>query len=108
MYKVFYCCCVVFCCFFERLQLLICITALRRLTAKSSNVEKKLERKSVIHQYSNFDSQVYAPMTRIGVYLDSNSEQYNVKSKFTTTLDGRLYCSHNAAMYSKLYYHRFD
>ncbi len=64
-------------------------SALRRLTAKSSNVEKKLERKSVIHEYSNFDSQVYAPMTRIGVYLDSNSEQYNVKSKFTTTLDGR-------------------
>ncbi len=43
----------------------------------------------MIRQYSNFDSQVYAPMTRIGVYLDSNSEQYNVKSKFTTTLDGK-------------------
>ena len=51
-------------------------------------MEGKLEKRDVIHQYSNFDSQVYAPMTRIGVYLDSGSEQYNVKSKFNTTLDG--------------------
>lgn len=58
------------------------------MTKLSSNVEGKLERKSVINQYSNFDSQVYAPMTRIGVYLDSGSEQYNVKSHLTTTLDG--------------------
>ena len=62
--------------------------ALRKLTEKASNVEGKLKKRDVIHQYSNFDSQVYAPMTRIGVYLDSGSEQYNVKSKFNTTLDG--------------------
>lgn len=43
----------------------------------------------MIEKYSRFDSQVYAPKTRIGVYLDSGSEQYNVKSKFTTTLDGQ-------------------
>ena len=62
--------------------------ALRKLSKKSSNVEGKLERTSVIQQYSNFDSQVYAPMTRIGVYLDSGSEQYTVKNCFRTTLDG--------------------
>ena len=30
-------------------------------------------------------------MTRIGVYLDSGSEQYTVKNWFTTTLDGKRY-----------------
>ena len=65
------------------------IVALRKLSKKSSNVEGKLERETVIQQYTNFDSQVYAPMTRIGVYLDSGSEQYAVKNWFTTTLDGK-------------------
>ena len=63
--------------------------ALRKLSKKSSNVEGKLQRENVIQQYTNFDSQVYAPMTRIGVYLDSGSEQYSVKNWFTTTLDGK-------------------
>lgn len=63
--------------------------ALRNLTKDCSNAEGKLQRQTVVERYSNFDSQVYAPKTRIGVYLDSGSEQYNVKSKFTTSLDGQ-------------------
>lgn len=68
-------------------------TALRKLTEKAAKVECKAEKRNVIQQYSNFDSQVYAPMTRIGVYLDSGSEQYNVKSKLTNTLDGACVCA---------------
>ena len=64
-------------------------TALRKLTQKSANVEGKLEQRNVIKEYTNFDSQVYAPMTRIGMYLDSGSEEYSVKSRFTSTLEGR-------------------
>ena len=64
-------------------------TALRKLTEKTSNVEGKLERRSIIQDYTNFDSQVYAPMTHVGVHQDSGSEQYNVKSRFTSTLDGK-------------------
>ena len=63
-------------------------TALRKVTDKYRNVEGKLERRDIIKEYSNFDSQVYAPMTRIGVYLDSGSEQYNIKSMFTTSIQG--------------------
>lgn len=63
-------------------------TALRKLTQQSTNVEGKLEKRNVIRDYTNFDSQVYAPMTRIGMYLDTGSEQYNVKSRFTNTLEG--------------------
>ena len=54
-------------------------------------MERKFKQRKVIEQYSNFDSQVYAPMTRIGVYLDSGSEQYNVKNRFNTTLEGQYY-----------------
>ena len=64
-------------------------TALRKLTEKTHNVEGKLERRSIIQDYTNFDSQTYAPMTRVGVYLDSGSEQYSIKSQFTSTLDGK-------------------
>jgi hypothetical protein len=63
-----------------------------------SHVEGKFEKRDVIKQYSNFDSQVYAPMTRIGVYLDSGSEQYNVKSKFSTTLNGEPVIPHGAVV----------
>ena len=63
-------------------------TALRKLTAKYRNVEGKLERRSIIQDYTHFDSQVYAPLTRTGVYMDSGSERFSVKSKFTDTLEG--------------------
>ena len=51
-------------------------------------MEGKLEHRNIIQEYTNFNSQVYAPMPRVGVYLDSGSEQYSVKSRFTSTLDG--------------------
>ncbi|XP_064407633.1 cilia- and flagella-associated protein 91-like [Halichondria panicea] len=66
------------------------VKALRKLTQKSANVEGRLEKRQVIRDYTKFDSQVYAPMTRIGMYLDTGSEQYSVKSRFTNTMDGLL------------------
>lgn len=65
-------------------------TALRQLSQKSANVEMRLEKRNIINDYTNSDSNVYAPMTRIGIYLDSGSEEYNVKSQFTSTLEGRI------------------
>ncbi|XP_019855688.1 PREDICTED: protein MAATS1-like, partial [Amphimedon queenslandica] len=66
------------------------IKALRRLTEQRKHVEKKHEKRDIITDYTNFDSQVYAPMTRIGVYLDAGSEQYVVKSQYNTSLNGLL------------------
>ncbi len=63
-------------------------SALRKLTNRCRHVERKLERQNIIQQYTNFDSQVYAPMTRTGVYPDSGSDRFNVKNRFTSTLDG--------------------
>ena len=65
-------------------------SVLRKLSEKHKNVEGKLERRDVIKDYSSYSSQVYAPMTRIGVFLDSNAHQYQVSSHYKDTLYGLL------------------
>ena len=64
--------------------------AIRKLTASRDNVENKLERRDFTKDYVNPDSQTYAPLTRVGVFLDRNSESYNVKSRYLSTYDGLL------------------
>ncbi|XP_071958133.1 cilia- and flagella-associated protein 91-like isoform X2 [Antedon mediterranea] len=66
------------------------IKTIRRLTEKRRTVEGKLERRDVTKTYADYDSQVYAPMTRLGVFLDKGSEQNVVKSKYLTTYQGLL------------------
>lgn len=64
--------------------------AIRKLTASRNNVENILERREITKEYVNPDSQTYAPLTRVGVFLDRNSENYNVKSRYLSTYDGLL------------------
>jgi hypothetical protein len=52
-------------------------------------VEGKLERRDVIQEFSNYGSQTYAPLTRIGMFLDRGSEQFVVKSKHLNTYQGK-------------------
>ncbi|XP_046852918.1 cilia- and flagella-associated protein 91-like [Xenia sp. Carnegie-2017] len=66
------------------------IKAVRKVTEKRKQVEGKLERRDVIKDYSNYDSQTYAPMSRVGVFLDRGSEQYVVKSSYLSTYQGLL------------------
>jgi len=66
------------------------IKALRKLTSKRDNVEGKLSRRDVVNDYSSFASQVYAPQTRVGVFLDRGSELYNVKNRYLNTYEGLL------------------
>lgn len=65
-------------------------TAVRKLKEKRRTVEGKLERREIVQDYSNYDSQTYAPMSRVGVFLDRGSEQYNVKSYHLNTYQGLL------------------
>ncbi len=76
-------------------KVLSCVTvALRKLVEKRKNVEGRKEKRDIIRDYTSFDSQVYAPMTRIGVYLDAGADQYSVKSPYNTTLHGMCqYCT---------------
>ncbi len=51
-------------------------------------MEGKKEKRNIIRDYTKYDSQVYAPMTRIGVYLDGTADKYIVRNSYNTTLHG--------------------
>lgn len=62
--------------------------AVRKLTLKKGKVEGKLERRSLVADYSSFGSQAFAPLTRIGVFVDRLADQYVVKNRYLMTYDG--------------------
>uniref|UniRef100_A0A8C4S2F7 Cilia- and flagella-associated protein 91 n=1 Tax=Erpetoichthys calabaricus TaxID=27687 RepID=A0A8C4S2F7_ERPCA len=66
------------------------IRAIRRITGKMKNVEGKRERHDVIAEYANYGSQIYAPLSRTGLFPDRDSEKYVVKSNFLNTYEGLL------------------
>ncbi|XP_059576481.1 cilia- and flagella-associated protein 91 isoform X2 [Alligator mississippiensis] len=66
------------------------VKAIRRLVARGKNVEGKLERQDVIKDYSDFASQPYGPLSRIGYFPDNHSERFVVKSYFLNTYEGLL------------------
>jgi len=66
------------------------IKAIRKLQKKRKNVDGKLERRDMIKEYTEFGSQVHAPLSRVGVFLDRGSEQYVVKSRYLSTFNGLL------------------
>ena len=51
-------------------------------------MEGKREQASTIQDYTQFDSEVYAPMTRSGLHTDSGPDHFNIKSQLTGTLGG--------------------
>ncbi|NXX91488.1 CFA91 protein, partial [Centropus bengalensis] len=57
-----------------------CAQRLRKLIAKSKNVMGKLERRDIIKDYTDFSSQTYVPLSRIGFFPDNHSERFVVKS----------------------------
>ncbi|XP_065598194.1 cilia- and flagella-associated protein 91 [Cyrtonyx montezumae] len=61
---------------------------LRKLIAKRKNVMGKLERRDIIEEYTNFASQTYAPLSRIGYFPDNHSERYVVKNFYLNTFAG--------------------
>ncbi|KAM4702446.1 cilia- and flagella-associated protein 91 [Discoglossus pictus] len=66
------------------------IKVIRKLTHKMNNVEGKLERRDIVKEYTDFESQTYAPLTRIGYFPDRLSEHYLVKSPFLNSYQGLL------------------
>uniref|UniRef100_A0A8D0B6B2 Cilia- and flagella-associated protein 91 n=1 Tax=Salvator merianae TaxID=96440 RepID=A0A8D0B6B2_SALMN len=66
------------------------IKAIRRLIAKGRNVEGKLERRNVISDYTNYESQPYAPLSRIGYFPDNHADRFIVKNPFLNTYKGLL------------------
>jgi len=68
----------------------VCCVAIRKMIErKKKTVEGRLVRRTITDGYADFGSQAYAPLTRIGVFLDRNSEQYVVKNKYLANYEGR-------------------
>ncbi|XP_056321628.1 cilia- and flagella-associated protein 91 [Danio aesculapii] len=66
------------------------IIAMRKLLAKRKNVEGNLEKRDIIKDYSDYGSQMYAPLARMGQTPDRNSNRSTVKSHFLSTYQGLL------------------
>ncbi|NWI61764.1 CFA91 protein, partial [Calyptomena viridis] len=65
-----------------------CALMLRKLIAKRKNVMGKLERRDIIKEYTDFSSQPYAPLSRIGCFPDKNSDCYVVKNFYLNSFAG--------------------
>jgi hypothetical protein len=66
------------------------IKALRKLDKQRQNVEGKLQRRDVIMDYANYASQTYAPLSRVGVFMDRNADQYAIQSHLLSSYEGLL------------------
>lgn len=64
------------------------IKIIRKLLKKRKAVEGRLERRDIVRDYADPSSQAFAPLTRVGVFLDRGSEQYVVRNRYLTTYDG--------------------
>ncbi|KAI0230091.1 Cilia- and flagella-associated protein 91 [Lamellibrachia satsuma] len=66
------------------------IKAIRKMTIERKTIEGGMHRRDIVSDYSDYSSQVYAPLARIGVFLDRGSEQYVVKSRYLASYQGLL------------------
>ncbi|XP_046515075.1 cilia- and flagella-associated protein 91 isoform X4 [Equus quagga] len=64
------------------------VSAIRKLMGKGKNIEGKLERRNIIKDYSDYASQVYGPLSRLGRFPDNNSEDFVVKNLYLNTYEG--------------------
>ncbi|XP_006905649.1 cilia- and flagella-associated protein 91 [Pteropus alecto] len=64
------------------------VSAIRKLVGKRKNIEGKLERRNIIKDYSDYASQVYGPLSRLGRFPDNNSEDFVVKNHYLNTYEG--------------------
>ncbi|XP_011842591.1 PREDICTED: protein MAATS1 [Mandrillus leucophaeus] len=64
------------------------VSTIRKLVGKGKNIEGKLERRNIIKDYSDYASQVYGPLSRLGCFPDNNSEDFVVKNYYLNTYEG--------------------
>ncbi|KAI5106848.1 cilia- and flagella-associated protein 91 isoform X1, partial [Silurus meridionalis] len=64
--------------------------SLRKLLAKRKNVEGKLIKEDIISKHLDFGSEVYAPLSRHGVFPELHSQRNIVKNQFLDTYQGLL------------------
>ncbi len=65
------------------------IKALRKLAAKRSKVENKIEKRDIIADYANYASNVYAPRARDGPSYDRSNINLEVNFQHLDGYDGK-------------------
>lgn len=63
---------------------------IRKLIKKRENPKYEQKKRNIIEEYSNFESETYAPLTRVGYFPDKNADNYVVKNRYLDTYQGRL------------------
>ena len=70
------------------------LRALRKLTDGRKRMEALAEpdkfKRDIISDYGNFDSQVYAPITRLGSTVDRNAADFEAKPEILASLEGLM------------------
>ncbi|KAM5154322.1 cilia- and flagella-associated protein 91 [Callospermophilus lateralis] len=65
-------------------------STIRKLEGKGKNIEGKLKKRDIIKDYSDYASQVYGPLSRLGRFPDNNSEDFVVKNYYLNTYEGLI------------------
>ena len=65
--------------------------------------------RNIIAEYSDFGSQMFAPLTKLGLFPDRCQRRYRVKSHFLNSFRGafyllRLFCVYSHSSHSTLRY----
>ena len=70
------------------------LRALRKLTDGRKRTEALAEpdkyKRDIIRDYANYDSQVYAPITRLGSTMDRNAADFEAKPEILASLEGLM------------------
>ncbi|CAF1362328.1 unnamed protein product, partial [Didymodactylos carnosus] len=64
------------------------LRAIRSLLLKRQHVETKYEKTDVIRDYTRYESESYAPLTRHGYFPDKLTDKYIVKNRYLDTYQG--------------------
>jgi hypothetical protein len=57
---------------------------------KRENILNEYKRRDVIEDYTSYNSEAYAPLTRHGSFPDKNADNYQVRNKYLDTFQGLL------------------
>jgi hypothetical protein len=66
------------------------LRALRKLTEARKHMVDKPAPRDIIHEYTSFNSEVYAPIKRFGSILDKNPERFEAKPDILSSLEGLI------------------
>lgn len=64
---------------------------IRKLIKSREKIKNQIEhkKKNIIEEYSKYESEAYAPLTRHGYFPDRNADNYVVNNRYLGTYQGK-------------------